>query len=167
MSNGCFAQHTLWDSATNNLSDKMHWWGLSHFFLILLSHFSVSPFFTLYFPDPGHFSLPMLHTLFFVFSFDAELFIIISHWVIAAGAMNSRYICTAGGTSCWWLCNCIDVPVCVIANVVTITGCGVSPDDLSAIVSLTPPVKSFVLQSHLSTSYPLNIDTISSPVEWL
>lgn len=138
----------------NNLSDKMHSWVLSHFVLLSLPHFSVSPFLTLCFPAPVTFSLPRFtHNLCFLFWYRA-FYHYFPLGIIAAGVMNSGYASTAGRTSRWWMHNCID---CVIADVAAISECSAAPDDLTITVSLTPPFPSSVLL-HLSTSCPVITD---------
>lgn len=61
------------------------------------------------------------------------------------------------------MCNCLNVAVCMVVDVITITGCGASPDDLFHHCDVMPPIKSSVLQPHLSTSCPFISDAIYSP----
>lgn len=51
----------------------------------------------------------------------------------------------------------------MVVDVITITGRGASPDDLSITVSLMPLIKSSVPQPHLSSSCPFISDAIYSP----
>lgn len=136
----------------------MHSWVLSHFVLLSHLHFSVSPLLTLCFPAPVTFSLPRFtHNLCFLFWYRA-FYHYFALGIIAAGVMNSGYVSTAGGTSRWWMHNCID---CVIADVTAISECSAAPDDLTITVSLTPAFPSSV-QLHLSTSCPVISDAVYS-----
>lgn len=150
--------HILQNCATNNLSDKMHSWVLSHFVLLPLPRVSVSPFLTLCFPAPVTFSLPRFtHNLCFLFWYRA-FYHYFALGIIAAGVMNGGYASAAGGTSRRWMHNYID---CVIADVTAISECSAAPDDLTIAVSLTPPSTSSV-QLHLSTSCPVISDAVCS-----
>ena len=133
-------------------------WVLSHFVLLSLSHFSVSPFFSHSISlIPVTFPLPRFaHNLCLLFWCRAFY-----HYsplgIIAAGAMNSRYASTAGGTSRWWMHNCIDVAVlfCVCVCVCVCVWCPYHTSvDLSIVAVLTPPtplICSSTSPAHLSS----------------
>ena len=139
-------------------------WVLSHFVLLSLSHFSVSPFFSHSISlIPVTFPLPRFaHNLCLLFWCRAFY-----HYsplgIIAAGAMNSRYASTAGGTSRWWMHNCIDVAVlfCVCVCVCDVLTIPVLTSPSLRCSRLPPP--SSVLQPHLLTSRLVISEAVSSP----
>lgn len=135
----------------------MHSWVLSHFVLLSLPHFFVSPFLILCFPAPVTFSLPRFTHLCFFFWYRA-FYHYFTLGIIAAEVRNSGYASTAGGTSRWWMHNCID---CVIADVIAISECSAAPDDLTITMSLPPPFPSSV-QLYLSTPCPVISDAVYS-----
>ncbi len=148
MRNGCFAQHTY----CGTLPPTIWVTRCTHecFLTLFCSHFPTS----LYLPFSHSISLILVtfplprfaHNLCLLFWCRA-FYHYFPLGIIAAGEMNGGYASTAGGTSRWWIHNCIDVAIFTIVDVITASPQG------AVLLSMTPPsIPSSVLQLHLSTS---------------